>query len=396
MLLLGVVSIRAQRLHPGTGSFTDRFRHFFPGNRAFWPLWTAWGVAAVGAAVDGGWDPVLRWLPWLLVLPAFAPWSASVRSRAWLTGTAVAVLWLVGAQAAAAWGHPLPSLNPTDSGVDRVATARAFGGVGHQHVYWALYALLGGTALMEYPRWKNTQFWGILASRSTARGAVALLLLGVAWMGGSKIAVLAVLLGLWIGTGLHPDARRWRWIFRSVALLVALGAVLFIQTTDGRFQRERWLKTKPEWATGSVETRSVQWQSAFRIWQTAPAFGVGAAAKQDLLEAEYRRIGYAFGLKRRLNVHSLFIEFLLAYGAWGAGAVGVAVGASMRGRPVRTLRAWSRRAGAAHWAVTVAVAVVFLLISATESLAERALGVHLLGVALVFLIRRDPPAATDV
>ena len=339
-----------------------------PVPRTFWPLGAAWAVAAGWAFFDGGWAPVLRWLPWLLLVPALAPWSAHVRNRGLLLGVAGGFLYLALATVFHTAGVDLPTGNPVDPlSAGRVATSRAFGGVGHQHIYWALYAFLGGLAVATsspLPRW--------------AKASALLALLVLTGWGGSKMGIAAVVAGGWLWLGMHPAGRPWRWGLRLG--LVALGVaavVLFVQPTDGRFQQERLLHPKPEWATGSFETRSVQWQAAVRLWSDAPLWGRGAASKQDLLQAEYHRLGYWFGEKRRLNVHNTYLEFLLAYGWMGAAAVLAAVLAAFW----VGLRQKSAVGGPspAHRASTWALAAVLLLVALTESLTERVLGVHLIG-----------------
>lgn len=345
--------------------------------RAFWPLWAAFLVALVWAFWDGGWAAVLRFLPWILVVPALQPWSAAVRVRGWLLGVALGVLWLIAAQTARIWGYELPSLNPGDShAAARVATARAFGGVGHQHVYWALYAFLALVAVAEQ---KVLGRW---------RWVAAAVLLGAAWLGGSKMAVLSLLLGAWIWAGMHPAAFRWRWLVRGALVAGAVAVVfIFIQNTDARFQQERLLHPKPEWATGSFETRSVQWQAAARLWAEQPCTGRGAAHKQMLLEEEYRRLGYWFGEKRHLNVHNTYLEFLLAYGLLGVAAVVLALLAAVRVSAQSSIRNPAHclpeeRAGrrAQLWAC----AVVLFLVALSESLTERALGVQLIALYAFF------------
>ena len=345
--------------------------------RAFWPLWAAFLVALVWAFWDGGWNAVLRFLPWILVVPALQPWSAAIRVRGWLLGVALGVLWLIATQTARLWGYELPSLNPADShAATRVASARAFGGVGHQHVYWALYAFLALVAVAEQ---KVLGRW---------RWVAAAVLLGAAWLGGSKMAVLSLLLGAWIWAGMHPAAFRWRWLVRGALVAGAVAVVfIFIQNTDARFQQERLLHPKPEWATGSFETRSVQWQAAARLWAEQPWAGRGAAHKQMLLEEEYRRLGYWFGEKRHLNVHNTYLEFLLAYGLLGVAAVVLALLAAVRVSALfraqhATLRLPEERAGrrAQLWAC----AVVLFLVALSESLTERALGVHLIALYAFF------------
>jgi O-antigen ligase len=354
------------------------FRMPFALPRAFWPLWAAFLVAFVWAFWDGGWAAVLRFLPWILVVPALQPWSAAVRVRGWLLGVALGVLWLIAAQTARLGGYELPSLNPADShAAARVASARAFGGVGHQHVYWALYAFL---ALVTVAEQKVLGRW---------RWATAAVLLGAAWLGGSKMAVVSLLLGAWIWAGMHPATFRWRWLVRSALVAGAVAVVfIFIQNTDARFQQERLLHPKPEWATGSFETRSVQWQAAARLWAEQPWTGVGAAHKQLLLEEEYRRLGYWFGEKRHLNVHNTYLEFLLAYGLLGVAAVVLALLAAVRVSALfrvqhPTLRLPEERAGrrAQLWAC----AVVLILVALSESLTERALGVHLIALYAFFV-----------
>jgi O-antigen ligase len=287
-------------------------------------------------------------------------------------------LWLIAAQTARLGGYELPSLNPADShAAARVASARAFGGVGHQHVYWALYAFL---ALVTVAEQKVLGRW---------RWATAAVLLGAAWLGGSKMAVVSLLLGAWIWAGMHPAAFRWRWLVRGALVAGAVAVVfIFIQNTDARFQQERLLHPKPEWATGSFETRSVQWQAAARLWAEQPWTGVGAAHKQLLLEEEYRRLGYWFGEKRHLNVHNTYLEFLLAYGLLGVAAVVLALLAAVRVSALfraqhPTLRLPEERAGrrAQLWAC----AVVLFLVALSESLTERALGVHLIALYAFFV-----------
>ena len=304
------------------------------------PLWVSLLLVLLSAFRDEGWSAVwIRW-PFLFGFVAFSLVPPETFRKTLLYGVLVS-----GGLIFVRFLTTLPSVDWTLS--------RAFHGVAHQHVYIALYAF-AGLAILPTTR-----------LRLAGKAAIGFFLLTLAWLGGSKMALLALGFGV---VSLIVNTPSWR-PYRLRLLLGGgvLATLLFfglIQQTDGKFKRERWLHPQPQWATGSIETRSVLWQSTLRIVaQENWVLGVGQNAKNSLRKQEFDRMGFWFGSKRSLNSHNLLLEYLLGYGALGVSLVFAAV-----------VWAWGKRPRG--W-IPMTLLLVLGLIAGTESLTERAFGAQL-------------------
>ena len=316
-------------------------------------LWS--GFAAVAASAlwteAASFETLLRWSPLLWV-----PLALRRQHRAWheglIAGGIVVSLVLLGNGVASAVRSQ--SWDPL--------FYRDFAQLAHQHSYLTLYLGLSAAALATDLRF---------------RGAVRPVLLSlfalVAVLAGSRMGLMAVVLGgLWWYSGRRlGSARRsaWPWGLGLAALLLVAVAVVPSERSLGKLA-----KADPYWATGSVDTRVVQAKVAWSVISSNPWRGVGVDAVQAQLEERYRELNYRFGLKRHLNVHNEFLQLwagigLLGLAIWGLGLAYCAQKSS-----------WNRGAQA--------LTLTLLLLLATESMLERAMGVVLVAAALYHSLPR--------
>lgn len=316
-------------------------------------LWS--GFAAVAASAlwteAASTETLLRWSPLLWV-----PLALRRQHRAWheglIAGGILASLVLLGNGGYAAVQSR--SWDPL--------FYRDFAELAHQHSYLTLYLGLSAAALVTDLRFRG-------AVRPIVLGLFAL----VAVMAGSRMGLAAVVLGgLWWFSGRGPAAGRRRslpWGLALAAVLIAAVAIVPSERSLGKLT-----KTDPYWATGSVDTRVVQAQAAWAVISIDPWRGVGVDAVQAHLEERYRAQNYRFGLKRHLNVHNQFLQLWAGIGLFGLGlwALGLAFCAQKS--------SWNRGAQA--------LALTLVLMLATESMLERAMGVVLVAAALYHSLPR--------
>ena len=316
-------------------------------------LWS--GFAAVAASAlwtdAASIETLLRWSPFLWV-----PLALRRQHRAWHEGLIA--------------GGILLTLVLLGNGIRAAALSqswdplfyRDFAKLAHQHSYLTLYLGLSAAALVTDLRF---------------RGGVRPVLLGlfalVAVLAGSRMGLIAIVLGgLWWYSGRRFGAARrsaWPWGLGFAVLLLVAVAVVPSERSLGKLT-----KADPHWATGSVDTRVVQAKVAWSVISSNPWQGVGVDAVQAHLEERYRELNYRFGLKRHLNVHNQFLQLwagigLLGLGIWGLGLAYCAQKSS-----------WNRGAQA--------LALTLLLLMATESMLERAMGVVLVAAALYHSLPR--------
>lgn len=316
-------------------------------------LWS--GFAAVAASAlwtdAASIETLLRWSPFLWV-----PLALRRQHRAWheglIAGGILLTLVLLGNGIRAA------SLSQSWDPL----FYRDFAKLAHQHSYLTLYLGLSAAALVTDLRFRG-------ALRPVLLGLFAM----VAVLAGSRMGLIAIVLGgLWWYSGRRFGAARrsaWPWGLGFAVLLLVAVAVVPSERSLGKLT-----KADPYWATGSVDTRVVQAKVAWSVISSNPWQGVGVDAVQAHLEERYRELNYRFGLKRHLNVHNQFLQLwagigLLGLGIWGLGLAYCAQKSS-----------WNRGAQA--------LALTLLLLMATESMLERAMGVVLVAAALYHSLPR--------
>ena len=316
-------------------------------------LWS--GFAAVAASAlwtdAASIETLLRWSPFLWV-----PLALRRQHRAWheglIAGGILLTLVLLGNGIRAA------SLSQSWDPL----FYRDFAKLAHQHSYLTLYLGLSAAALVTDLRFRG-------ALRPVLLGLFAM----VAVLAGSRMGLISIVLGgLWWYSGRRFGAARrsaWPWGLGFAVLLLVAVAVVPSERSLGKLT-----KADPHWATGSVDTRVVQAKVAWSVISSNPWQGVGVDAVQAHLEERYRELNYRFGLKRHLNVHNQFLQLwagigLLGLGIWGLGLAYCAQKSS-----------WNRGAQA--------LALTLLLLMATESMLERAMGVVLVAAALYHSLPR--------
>jgi len=240
-------------------------------------------------------------------------------------------------------------------------TYREFAEGIHQHVYVSMTLVLGLFAL-----WARDNEWPLRMRWLITVAALTCIALMGSRMVVAALAVTAVVAGL-------------SWSAKRLAVLGLLVAAFAVAQVTGNLRGlgHVWGPAKPYWATGSVDTRRVQAQAAWEVWEPQFWQGVGAAPLQPALEASYERMEYRFGLKRHLNIHNQYLHFGVSYGAL-AMVLWMLLMALMLwrfGLPTLTRVEW-------------ALMVAFFLILLTENFLERALGQSLWWAAWIYLAER--------
>jgi hypothetical protein len=182
---------------------------------------------------------------------------------------------------------------------------------------------------------------------------------------GSKIGIFAMLFSsipLLIGRIKEINPRYY------FILVLIFGTFLLSQKfAEGRDMGHVFKPISPFWATGSFDTRVVQGQTAIQVWSNNKLRGVGPLKIQEELISEYARIDYRFGLKRGLNVHNQFLQYLSTYGLLGLLWITLAVIIVYRQNFLKSSM-WIRKKG-------IAWILFFGCLFLTESYLERSLGI---------------------
>jgi O-antigen ligase len=319
---------------------------------SYWPLWGIVVMVGLGSVWHGDrLDLHLRVLPLLLLFWAF---DRETVQRSLPLGAAVLMLYLLGGGLYRLW-----------EGADAsVLVYRGLLAGLHQHVYLGTYLLLAAVAVhaSAFSSRLKAFYW-----------AITFLFLGL--LGAKMLLVSALVTALW---WVYRSKRLPRWALPAAVLLL-LGFGMAQGISDGRAMGHVFKPMDPYWATGSVDTRAVQAKAALKAWAEKPWFGWGAQEKQAALEKVYADWNYRFGIKRHLNVHNQFLEWMLTYGLVGIGFLVVAMLAGIRRLPK------------APWGLIV---VYFGSIWLTESFLERSLGVALFALAWAWMA--DPRGSSEV
>ena len=258
--------------------------------RAHWPLWGIVGMVLFGSI----WHPIpldylIRFLPLVLIYWVF---DRKIIIKMLPLGSMVVVLYLL--------GHGCYRLLKGE-GWSVFVYSELVEGL-HQHVYIGTYLLLGGMAVqmgMHSNRIKGI-FWTCI-----------LLFLGL--LGAKTLVLGASLAGIWVA---YRARKIPRWM-RFAGGFLLLGFATSQTLSEGRALGHVVKPLDPYWATGSVDTRAVQAKAAFKVIAVKPWLGWGPMEKQAALENVYTEWNYRFGLKRHLNVHNQFIEWVLTFGLLG-------------------------------------------------------------------------------
>lgn len=230
---------------------------------------------------------------------------------------------------------------------------REFTGSLHQHVYLISYLGLGIISVFDL--------------RLKLKYRILFLLIYLITIGlmGSKIGILAILFAsipLMIGRVKSINPKYY------FILVLIFGTFLLSQKySAGRDMGHVFKPISPFWATGSFDTRIVQGQAAIQVWSNNIWRGVGPSKIQQELMSEYDRINYRFGLKRRLNVHNQFLQYLSTYGFLGLLWLITAIIIGYRQNFLKS-NIWIRKKG-------ITWVLFFGCLLLTESYLERSLGI---------------------
>jgi O-antigen ligase len=306
------------------------------------PFWPIWGILLM-VLLSSFWHEtspwyVARYLPLILLYWAF---DREVVVRTLPIGALILIGYLFGIGILKVW---------QGAGWSTMVYRELLEGF-HQHVYIGTYVLLASLAV--YVQQIHTRL-------KAGYWAISLLFLGL--LGAKMLVVSAGIVGVWF---LFTTRRFPRWVLPACALF-AIGFMASEALSSGRALGHVIKPLDPYWATGSVDTRAVQAKAAIQASSEKIWLGWGPSKKQSALEAVYTDWNYRFGLKRHLNVHNQYLEWLLAYGLCG---IAILVGTFLMG---------FRRMRKGTWQI---VLLYFGSIWLTESFMERSLGVALFALA---------------
>lgn len=150
---------------------------------------------------------------------------------------------------------------------------------------------------------------------------VALLVLGIV-LSASKVgwALLPLLL---VAAMVSPAMRREdrRLLVRGGLVFAVLIAGLFALSPFMREKVEQVVTVSHEHvrpdATGSSEVRVLVWDAAGELFRENWRWGTGTGDVKDALIQRYERKGYVHAVEMRLNAHSQFMQFAVAFGLLG-------------------------------------------------------------------------------
>ena len=180
----------------------------------------------------------------------------------------------------------------------------------HQTVYYAIYLCIGVAILLhkddivgsKFRRWILLGFFVFLIFLISNKDG---------FLGLASILLLFTL----------QYARR---LSMKIALIVALVAATSIYTLANPRMNESVRKI----LSGKIEldqnarygfsTRLLSWDASLNLIRVRPFRGYGVAHAQDALDAEYKRLEYAFPLREHLNAHNQFLQFWIETGVIGS------------------------------------------------------------------------------
>ena len=320
----------------------------FPGFRSAWRYsslpWLLYGLAVFGSIWTLSIDIkyLYRLLPFALIPIAVNGHWKFIRTALPIGGIILCIYLINGAV-----------ISFVKTGDLSLIFYREFTGSLHQHVYLISYLVLGIISVFDLRLKLIYRIFFLI---------ICMITIGIM---GSKIGIFAMLFSsipLLIGRIKEINPRYY------FILVLIFGTFLLSQKfAEGRDMGHVFKPISPFWATGSFDTRIVQGQTAIQVWSNNKLRGVGPLKSQEELISEYARIDYRFGLKRGLNVHNQFLQYLSTYGLLGLLWITLAVIIVYRQNFLKSSM-WIRKKG-------IAWILFFGCLFLTESYLERSLGI---------------------
>ena len=87
--------------------------------------------------------------------------------------------------------------------------------------------------------------------------------------------------------------------------------------TFGIDQKSVWISQMGDGKGGLPSVRLLKWESAWKIIKTNWLIGIGPGDVQDVLQVEYKRIGFDLAFNERYNPHNQFLQTWLGIGILG-------------------------------------------------------------------------------
>ena len=320
----------------------------FPGFRSAWRYsslpWLLYGLAVFGSIWTLSIDIkyLYRLLPFALIPIAVNGHWKFIRTALPIGGIILCIYLITGAV-----------ISFVKTGDLSLIFYREFTGSLHQHVYLISYLVLGIISVFDLRLKLIYRIFFLI---------ICMITIGIM---GSKIGIFAMLFSsipLLIGRIKEINPRYY------FILVLIFGTFLLSQKfAEGRDMGHVFKPISPFWATGSFDTRIVQGQTAIQVWSNNKLRGVGPLKIQEELISEYARIDYRFGLKRGLNVHNQFLQYLSTYGLLGLLWITFTVIIVYRQNFLKSSM-WIRKKG-------IAWILFFGCLFLTESYLERSLGI---------------------
>ena len=320
----------------------------FPPFRSIWRYsslpWLLYGLAIFGSIWTFSVDIkyLYRLLPFVLIPVAVYGHWRSIRMALSIGGIIICIYLMITA-----------IISFVKTGDLSMIFYRNFAGSLHQHVYLISYLGLGIISVFDLRLKLKYRFSFLL---------ICIITIGLM---GSKIGILAILFAsipLMMGRIKNINPRYY------FILVLIFGTFLLSQKySKGRDMGHVFKPISPFWATGSFDTRIVQGKAAIQVWSDNILRGAGPLKIQEELMSEYDKIDYRFGLKRGLNVHNQFLQYLSTYGLLGLLWITVAIIIGFRQNFLKS-SIWIRKKG-------ITWLFFFGCLLLTESYLERSLGI---------------------
>jgi O-antigen ligase len=179
----------------------------------------------------------------------------------------------------------------------------------HQTVYYAIYLCIGIAVLLHSDDIVRNKYrkWGLF-------GFFVLLIFLVSNKAG--FLGLAGILFLFIMQKV-----------RKPSMKIALVVTLVLASCIYMLANPRMKESVGDILAGKIEldrnarygfsTRLLSWNASLNLIRERPVRGYGVAHAQDALDAEYKRLEYAFPLREHLNAHNQFLQFWIETGIIG-------------------------------------------------------------------------------
>lgn len=247
--------------------------------------------------------------------------------------------------------------------------------------YFSMYLIFAILILteLEWPLFKNEN-----KTRNVLNGVSLLFLTVCVVLSGSKIGMISWLaIIVWITWRLIREFEN-KWI--PIVGLIVISSIIGIVFQSAPLLQKRIMNVlkvaqgenvAPD-ASESTAVRTLVYTSAWEVIANQPWYGQGTGDFQDALDAEYKSKGYEAASIRHLNAHNQFLQTWITLGIPGF--------TTLCGIFILLFQRASRQQNK----LFIGFALLFLLISLTESSLHMQAGVVFFAFFAIIFARRNP------